>query len=275
MSTRLYKSFAVSVSAVGMALAVYSAAQANPLLPVQNLTFSNFTGSFSPKNPFTDVNPVGWTGGTGLIAIDAPGTATGTGTTGNAYAVYGPFADPPPGGNFIQADGNPTFETAFNQVITGLQIGQAYDLSFWQAAGQQQGFSGATTEQWKVFFGSGTFSVVDAANTANNCTNSAASCTTTMSGSIVEKDSLMMNTPSKGVSPWNLVTMTFTADAVSDTLSFLAWGDGGSTANLPPTVFLAGVNTPAQVPEPATLSLFVAGLLGFGLLWFARRKAAV
>jgi hypothetical protein len=78
-----------------------------------------------------------------------------------------------------------------------------------------------------------------------------------------EVDSLLMNTPSGGVSPWNLVKMTFTADATTDVLSFLAWGDGGNTTNLPPTVFLAGVNTPA-LPEPATLSLFGAALLGFG-----------
>ncbi len=121
-------------------------AQANPLLPVQNLTFSNYTGT-APKGIFSSVNPVGWTGGTGLISIDAPGTATVYGSPGNAYPVYGPFANPPSGGNFIQADGNPIYETSFNQVLTGLSIGQTYTLTFWQAAGQQQGFSGATTEQ--------------------------------------------------------------------------------------------------------------------------------
>jgi hypothetical protein len=252
MPTSLLKFAALA----GLSLLTYSA-QAFPLLPVQNLTFSAFTG-FAPKTIFTAVDPVGWTGGTGLISIDAPGTATQNNQThGNAYSVWGPFADPPPGGNFIQADGNPTFETSFNQTITGLTPGQTYDLTFWQAAGQQgppaQAFSGDTTEQWKVFFGSGSFSV--------NCGSNP--CTTSTSGSMTEYDSPLMNTPSESSSPWNLVTLTVKADATSDVLSFLAWGDNGNTTNLPPTVFLAGVNTPA-VPEPISLSLFGAALLGFG-----------
>ena len=53
---------------------------------------------------------------------------------------------------------------------------------------------------------------------------------------------------------WNFQTLTFTANAASEVLTFLAWGDGGSTTNLPPTVFLEGVNTtPVRTPEPATL----------------------
>ena len=264
MIKNLKKLAVLGVSAAALSIA---AASADPL-PVQNLLFNSYsgTGVDVPKNLFSLVNPTGWTGGTGLISIDAPGTATLGGNSfpgDNAYPVYGPFPDSPSGGNFIQADGNPTFETSFNQTITGLTPGQAYTLSFWQAAGQQQGFSGPTTEQWKVFFGSGTFSV--------DCSTNP--CTTSTTGSMQEVDSLLMNTPSQGVTPWNEVFMTFTADATSDVLSFLAWGDNGNTTNLPPTVFLAGVNSPA-VPEPATLSIFGAGIVGAVIRRRMKRKAS-
>jgi hypothetical protein len=142
------------------------------------------------------------------------------GTGDNSYAVYGDpstgiFPNPPPGGNFIQADGNPDYETSFNQVINGLTIGTTYSLSFWQAAGQQQGFSGATTEQWKVIFGTGTYSL--------DCSNPT-SCIIDTVGDMTVNTTAVMNTPSQGIHGWEEVSMDFVASASSETLSFLAWG---------------------------------------------------
>ena len=68
-----------------------------------------------------------------------------------------------------------------------------------------------------------------------------------------------MNTPSEMNVDWNSVNLDFTPSCRgtdsggSAILTFLAWGDNGSTTNLPPTVFLEGVNTTPVVPEPATL----------------------
>ena len=87
----------LGLSAFALALTAYGT-QAD-VLPVQNLTFNQFfPGGLAPKAIFTTTNVVGWTGGNGLISIDAPGTATSVGQGGNSYAVAGPFADLPPGG---------------------------------------------------------------------------------------------------------------------------------------------------------------------------------
>ena len=254
----------LGLSAFVLSLAAYGGQAAAAVLPVQNLTFTDFNSpSVPPKSVFTNANPVGWTGGTGLISIDAPGTADQVGNGGgNPYAVYGPFANPPPGGNFIQADGNPTFETSFNQVISGLSVGTDYSLSFWQAAGQQQGFTGDTTEQWKVLFGTGSFSL--------DCSDPTA-CVIDTVGDMTVKTTALMNTPSQGTHPWEMVSMDFVASASSETLSFLAWGDNGSSVNLPPTVFLAGVNSPAlPAPEPSTWAMMGLGFLG--LAFMGRRR---
>jgi PEP-CTERM motif len=257
----------LGISAFALSLAAFGGQAAATVLPVDNLTFTEFNpGGLAPKTIFFFANAVGWTGpGPGdLVAIDAPGTATIPGSGGNSYPVAGPFADPPPGGNFIQMDGNPMFENSFNQVLTGLVAGTTYTLTFWQAAGQQTGFSGETTEQWKVFLAGagGSFSVSCASDP----------CVVNKTGDIQEADSALMTTPSQGMHPWELETLMFTADAASETLSFLAWGDDGHTTNLPPTVFLAGVNSPA-LPEPSTWAMMGLGFLGLGSMALRRHLA--
>lgn len=82
-----------------------------------------------------------------------------------------------------------------------------------------------------------------------------------------------MTTPSGGVTPWEYVSVELKADATSDLLSFLAWGDNGSTVNLPPMVFLSGVNAPdVLVPEPATLSIIGLGIAGLAANRVRRRR---
>src|SRR5664279_168445 len=121
--------FVKSAALVGFSLLACSA-QAGFLPNVSNLNFINYTGS-APKGSFSSVNPVGWTGGTGLIFIDGPGApGCAACADGPVYlSVYGPFPTPPIPGNYVEADGNPSFASSFSQVITGLTPGETYTLS--------------------------------------------------------------------------------------------------------------------------------------------------
>ncbi len=192
--------------------------------------------STTPKNYFTTVAPTGWSGGGNLTFVDAPGTAD----NGSYLSVYGPFpATSPDGGNFVEADGAPSYSSAFYQTIGNLQVGQEYVLSFWQAAGQQTGFTGQTTEQWKVTFGSNT------------------------------QYSPMFTLQSGGVGAWQKVVMDFIATSTSQVITFLAVGTPNGQ---PPICFIDGIDL--EVPEPGTLSLFGTGVLALGALAMRRRRAA-
>ena len=239
------------------------------LRSLTNLNFLTYTGS-APKDTFTNVKPTGWTGGTGLIFIDSPGTSSADPNTacGSTYLqTYGcPSTLAIPGGyNLVEADGNPNFESGFNYSLSNLTKGTTYTLSFYQAASQQTGFTGNTTEQWIVSLGTAglTDTISGGFGTYHNADASASIVATTL-----------MNTASGGMTDWNYVTVSLTADATTDLLSFLAWGDNGSTVNLPPMVFLTGVNSPAGLatPEPGSIVLFGSVLLGVGAI--IRRRAA-
>ncbi len=269
--------WALKLAYIGLPVATISlglpgSVQADPFLPgLTNLDFSAYTGH-APKDTFQNVNPVGWTGGSGLIFIDSP-TAPGQNASGAYLDTYG---DPLPNlpGNYVEADGNPSFASGFNYQLHGLVPGQTYSLIFYQGGSQQKGFANGlnTTEQWIVSLGKNGLTATignggpDLYYGGNDSTYSNAD----PNASTVATP--LMVTPPGGVTPWQQVSLTLTADDPDDLLSFLAWGDNGNTVNLPPIVFLTGVDTPDQLPEPASLSVFAAGLLGLGGV-IRRRRA--
>jgi len=271
MSSRLRKSLLFGLPAVALSLGFTGSARANPNLPgVQNLDFTDYNGS-APKGSFSAVQPTGWTGGGDLIFIDS--TDTPNSAAGPVYLQT--YGNPSPNlpGNYVEADGNPQFETSFSQVITGLTIGQTYTLSFYQAGSQQKGFSNGlpTTEQWIVSLATVGLSVCDNCGPVDPTYGQTSTYfSNDPDASIVP--SQLMTTPPGGVTPWEFVSVDITADATTDLLSFLAWGDNGSTINLPPIAFLTAVDAPPGLaPEPASLSVLGVGLLGMGGIMRRRR----
>jgi hypothetical protein len=196
---------------------------------VTNGSFENTT--VSGKSNFLG-NVDGWSGGSKLTFIAYPGTAD----DGSYLSVYGPFpATSPAGGNFVEMDGDPNYSSAIYQTISGLTVGKSYAVSFFQAAGQQLGFTGPTTEQWAVTFGTDT--------------------------QLTPKYSL----PEAGIGAWDAITLNFTAHSTSQVLSFLAVGTPNGA---PPISFLDGVSLVAA-PEPATWGMMI---LGFGAVGAAMRR---
>lgn len=138
MFTSLSKPISIGISSFCLAVITFSA-QANPYLPgLTNLDFTQYTG-IAPKGSFTSVNPVGWTGGNGLIFIDS--TTPGHDAASGVYLTT--YGNPSPNltGNYVEADGNPSFESGFNYLVSGLTVGQTYSLASIKAPVSKQGLA--------------------------------------------------------------------------------------------------------------------------------------
>ncbi len=209
---------------------------AGPAVAANLVTNGSFESTTAIDKTYFNGQVTGWSGGTNLTFIDFPGTAD---DLSKYLTVYGPFpTTSPDGGNFVEADGDPSYSGAIYQTVGDLTVGKTYDVKFYQAAGQQYGFTGPTTEQWQVSLGTDS------------------------------KLSSLFSLPQGAVGPWQKQTLSFTASAASEVLTFLAVGTPGGA---PPISFLDGVSLTASVPEPASWALMLAG---FGSVGFALRRRA-
>jgi hypothetical protein len=203
----------------------------------------NGSGGIGEFNNATYTTVTDWTS-SGYNFIYAPGTADTTGGTGTFGTVklWGPgtgsanglTATSPTGGNYVAADG--AFQVgAISQTINGLTAGKNYVLSFYWAAAQQSGFTGATTEQWQVSLGGQT------------------------------QTTAVLPNVNHGFTGWMHQTFTYTATNTSAALSFLAIG---TPNGVPPFALLDGVSLTLAAPEPGSLALMLLGLglVGVGVL---------
>jgi hypothetical protein len=147
---------------------------------------------------------------------------------------------PPGGGSFVGMDGDyPGYTAPLEQTINGLTVGEKYTVNFATAYGQQEGYTGATTQYWTVSLGS------------------------------ASQNTPTVDVASKGFSGWTDNSVTFTATGTSEVLSFLAVGN----TPVPPFALLGDVSMTAGVPEPATWAMMIVGIAGIGGM--ARRRRAI
>lgn len=178
-------------------------------------------------------------------------------------------ATSPAGGNFFVLDADPTFggslgPDSINQYISVLP-GQTYALSFWYAAGQDLGQSGAIDAAWQVTLNN-VFLPGDGGTLITPAGGGGPKPTTT----------LTLSNPSQGFTGWNFESLTFIAPTptgyipgsgvASELLTFLGISPNGG---LPPILLLDGVSVNA-VPEPGSLALWCVGLMGM-LIGLRRR----
>jgi hypothetical protein len=170
-------------------------------------------------------------------------------TSGEAQHLNSNFDSlSPNGGNFMGLDGDPAANGSLEQTIGGLTVGDKYKLSFYWAGTELSNRTGYNSIQLTGSLGGDAFMTPAYLNTAT--------------------------TPGDpgSFSGWMLSNFTFTANASSELLSFLAVGT--PAANLPPFALLDGVSLTA-VPEPSTWAMMLVGFGGLGYAAFRRRRTAL
>jgi hypothetical protein len=219
----------------------------------------NFAANFLVKTGQSDYVTTGKgpTGQQGYIFSQFL-TLYGSGSLPSADGTVNPW--------FVLQDADPTltngkyYDATITQSLTGLVIGQDYQVSFYQASGQEnQGQSAIANARWAVNLGTTNVSQTNYTTTGQLSTSMTApnnGTTTTGVGSVA-----------KGVNSWQQETMTFKAASASETLSFLAVG---GPSGKPPMAMLTGITVKQVIiPEPAE---YIGTLAGIGSCLLLRKR---
>jgi hypothetical protein len=241
---------------VGLVFAAAAAAHAASVNLVTNGSFEQTT--LSASGALVGNNLPGWTvkniGNIGGVAYNFTALyfsatdattvgATGTDHPGSNWAVHQAAASPD-GGKFIAIDGGPNATSTLSQSISGLTVGHTYNLSFDYAGAQQNDMSGPTTETWTVSLGQESHSAP------------------------------VLQNAHHGFTGWYSSTLSFTATAASEVLTFMAVG---APSGYPPVSLLDGVSlvdaSAPPVPETGSWALMLCGLAAIGGSVRSRRAA--
>ena len=171
--------------------------------------------------------------------------------------------------NFLVVDADPNYNLAIYQTLTGLSAGTQYAVSFYQAAGAQgppSQFTPTGTVGWDVTLGT---DLVGGIYTAGAFVPTSAPGADA-NGNVTKLSPLTYVETNGNFTGWTQQTVTFTATAATETLSFLAQGTGAIAG--PPVLFLDGVSITAT-PEPGTIAIAGLGLTVLGMLRRRNRKA--
>jgi len=242
--------------ALALGLLTPPAALAGPVNFIQNGNFTNTTATTAngTGTEISNTNLSGWSvssciancgsNPSNLFMFLAPANV-GTngvydGNEGGPIKFWSAPGAPPGGGNAITSDADNELGVLFT-TVNGLTPGDTYTLSFEQATMQADDESKPFTAQWAAELGN----------------------SPTQFGTV-------MSNPGGTNTGWVTDTMSFTATAASEGLGFVATA---AQAGDPPFLLLADVSlTDATlVPEPATLGVMVAGIIGIVM---ARRRRA-
>jgi hypothetical protein len=270
------------------------------LMPVQQAQAATLTqsgGNFKPSATTSPTTTTAWGSYNTADSSTVTGWTSqgynflypnGTALTGGALPLYGSTLSAPAGAGNYYIGADSAYQTGYIfETLSNLTIGSIYEVSFYQAAGQQSGFADgrSTTDVWIANVG-GTYTAPPLVNGGNDeydtTTNlpkggfTGGTTYTAPTMTLASGADAGTQTNASGpanVNGWQQDSFVFTANSantttdattgvVSSKLSFLA---KGSPSGRPPFALLAGVNA-KQIPEPAE---YMGTLIGFGFVGIA------